>query len=132
MDGEVKEYSFRPPKNYKPQKQAFWCTRNLQGIMWKSDCLDNSELPNILPKDTKPEYFAKGTEKSKILGNLMDKEVENLDDHGCPKIRDLVDPRADGETWICPSYPFRHKTTLHCAERKANMLGQWTMLHLRL
>ena len=31
--------------------------------------------------------------KRVIPGNLLDKEVENLDDHGCTKIWDLVDPK---------------------------------------
>ena len=26
-----------------------------------------------------------------------------------------------------PSYPFRHKTTLHCAERKAKLFGNWIL-----
>ena len=30
IDGKIQGYSFRPPKKYKPTKQAFWCTRNLQ------------------------------------------------------------------------------------------------------
>ena len=57
----------------------------------------------------------------------MDKEVESLEDHGCPQIYDLVD-----EVWICSSYPFRHKTTLHCAERKAILFGNWIMQHSML
>ena len=89
--------------------------------MSNSRCLNYSELPNILRRDVKAKYFAKGTEKCKILYNLLDKEVGNLDDHGCPKSRDLVDREADEEKWICSSYPFRHKTTHHCAERKATV-----------
>ena len=54
---------------------------------------------------------------------LLDKQVENLEDHGCPKVQDLVGE----EIWICSSYPFRHKTTLHCAERKAKLFGNWIM-----
>ena len=30
------------------------------------------------------------TEKCKTLGNLLDKEVEKLEHHGCPKNQDLV------------------------------------------
>ena len=41
-----------------------------------------------------------------ILGNLMDKEQENLNDHGGFKFRDIVVPKADGELWNCSSYPF--------------------------
>ena len=36
-----------------------------------------SELANILPRSVKGEYFAKGTEKCKVLGNLLDNEVQN-------------------------------------------------------
>ena len=91
IDGKVQGYSFCPPKTYKPTKQAFWCTRNLHGIVWNSGSLDYSELSNIPSRAVKDEYFAKGTEKCKIFGSLLDKEVENLEDQGCPKIQDLVD-----------------------------------------
>ena len=96
--------------------------------MWNSGRLDYSELSNSLPGAVNGEYVAKGIEKCKILGNLLDEEVENLEDHGCPTVQDLVDE----EMWICSSYPFRHKITLHCAERKAKMFGNWTMQHLML
>ena len=61
---------------------------------------------------------AKGTEKCKILDNLLDKEVENFEDHGCPKDQDLVEE----ESWICSYYSFRHKTTLHSESVKQNCL----------
>ena len=119
-DGKGKGYSFQPPKNYKPTKQSFWCTRNFHGIVWNSGRLDYSKLSNFLPGAVKGEYFAKGTEKCKILSNLLDKEVEILEDHGCPKVQELVDE----ENWICSSYPIRHKTTLHCAEPRAKLFGE--------
>ena len=31
------------------------------------------------------EVFAKGLEKSRLLTNLLGRNVENLDDYGCPK-----------------------------------------------
>ena len=93
--------------------------------MCNSGCLDYSENPNILPKDAEGEEFAEETEKCEIPGNLLDRDVEKLDDHGCPKIRDLVDE----EMWIGSSYPIRHKTTYHCAECKAKLLGDWTVQH---
>ena len=98
--------------------------------MWNSGRLDYSQLSNILPRAVKGEYFAKGKEKCQILGNLLDKRVENLEDHGCPKVQDLVDE----EIWICSSYPFRHKTTLHfhCAERKTKLFDNWILRHSML
>ena len=98
---------------YKPTKQAVWCTENLPGSVWNSGRLHYGELPNIFPSDVTGDYFANATEKCKILGSLMGKELENLEDHGCPKFRDLVDERRNVDL-------FRHETSLHCAERKAN------------
>ena len=54
--------------------------------------------------------------------------MEILEDHGCPKVEDLFDE----EVWICAFYPFRHETTLHCAERTAKLFGNWMMWHLML
>ena len=127
-DGKVQGYSFRPPKKYKPTKQAFWCKRNLHGIVWNSGRLDYSELANVLPTAVKGEHFSKGTENCETSGISLDKQVKNLEDLGCPRAQDLVDK----EIWICSSYPLRHKTTLHCAERSAKLFGNWIMRHLKL
>ena len=56
-------------------------------IVWNSGRLNYSELPNFLLSDVNGEYFAKKVEKGKILGSLLDKVVENLEDHGCPKFK---------------------------------------------
>ena len=127
-DGKVEGYSFRPPIKYKPAKQAFWCTRRLHGIVWNSGRLDYSELSNILPRAVKAEYFSKGTNQSKNLGKLLDKEVENLEDHGSLKVQDLVVEKS----WTCSRYPFRHKTTFHCAERTGKLFGNWILRHFLL
>ena len=74
--------------------------------MWNSGRLDYSELANVLSRDAKGEYFAEGTKERQTFSNLLDKEMENSKDHGCPKVQDLVDK----EVWIYSSYPFRHKT----------------------
>ena len=58
----------------------------------------------------------------------MDKDVEKLENHGCPKLQVLFDE----EVSIWSSNPFRHKTTLHCAERKSTFFGNWIMYHLML
>ena len=73
------------------------------------------------------EVFAKGLEKCRLLTRLLGQNVQTLDDYGCPKIQGLV--KTDN-SWICSSYLFRHKTRLHCNERKAKMYGEWAMQHL--
>ena len=67
------------------------------------------------------EVFAKVLEKCRLLTNLLGRNVENLDDYCCPNMQDLV--KTDS-LWICSSYPCRHKTRLHCAERKAKVYGE--------
>ena len=115
-------------KSLKPQNKCFGAQKNWHGIVLNSGRLDYSELSNILPRAENGDYFAKGTDKCKILANLLDEVVENLEDQGCTKVQDLVDE----EIGICPSYPFRDKTTLHCAELKAKLFGNWIMRHLML
>ena len=119
IDENVQGYSFCPPRKYKSPKQTDWCTKNLNRIVWSKGRLNYLERPNNLYGDVKSGHFAKRTENGTVLGSLMGKKVENMDDHVSPKVQDLVDK----EMWICSSYPFWHETTHHCPERKANLFG---------
>ena len=78
------------------------------------------------------EVIAKGFEKCRLLTRLLGQKVENLDDFGCPKIQDLLGEGKANSSWICSSYLFRHKTMLHCAERKAKLYGGWALQPLNL
>ena len=40
-------------------KQAFWCTKSMQGTVEMSVCLDYSELPNVPSKVVKAVLFCK-------------------------------------------------------------------------
>ena len=81
-------------------------------------------------KVKKAEVFAEGFEKCRLLTRLLGQNVENLDYYGCPEIQHLVGEGKAVSSWICSSYPFRHKTRLHCAERKAKVYGEWDMQQL--
>ena len=78
------------------------------------------------------EIFAKVFEKCRLLTKLLGHIVESLDDYGCPKTQDLAVEGKTNSSWICCSYTFLHKTRLHCAERKANVYGDYAMQHLEL
>ena len=78
------------------------------------------------------EVFAKRFEKCRLLTRLLEQNVEILDDYRCPKTQDLVGEGKTDSSWICSSYLFRHKTRLHCVERKAKVYGDWAMQHLNL
>ena len=125
LDGSLQGFSFCPPKFFKPNKQTKWNTRHLHGIAWSSGKLEYEKLFAVFYniKVMNVEVFAEGFEKCRLLTRLLGQNVENLDYSGCPKYQDLVGEGKPSSSWICSSYPFRHKTRLHCAERKAKMYG---------
>ena len=128
-DGSLQGFSFCPPKTFKPNKQTTWNTSHLHGIAWSSAKLDYEKLFAVFYDKTSlnAEAFTIGFLKCRLLTRLFGQKIENLDDYGCPKNQDLV--KTDS-SWICSKYPFRLKTRLHCAERKAKVYGKWAMQHL--
>ena len=78
------------------------------------------------------EVFAKGLQKCRLLTRLIGQKVENLDDYGCPEFQDLVGEGKANSSWICSTYPFRHKTSLHYGKRKAKVYVDWATQHLNL
>ena len=123
IDGSVQGFSFCPPKTFKPKKQTTWNTSHLHGIAWSSGKLDYEKpfaaFYNIKIIDA--EVSAKGLEKCRMLTKLLGRNVKTLDDYGCPKIQYLV--KTDS-SWISSSHLFRHKSRLHCVERKAKVYGE--------
>ena len=127
--GSLQGFLFSPPETFKPNKQTTWNTSHLHGTAWSSGQLDY-ETPFAVFYNIKvmnAEMFVKGFEKCRLLTRLDGQNVEILDDYGCPRNEDLV--KTDN-LWICSSYPFRHKTRLHYAERKAKVYREWAMQHL--
>ena len=129
IDGSLQGFSFCPPRTFKPNEQTSWNTKHLHGIARSSGKLDSEKLFAVFYdiKEMNAEVFAKNLEKRRLLTAFLGQNVENLDDYGCPKIQDLVETVS---LWNCSSYPFRHKTRLHCAERKAKVYGEWAKQHL--
>ena len=130
--GSLQGFSFCPPKTCKHNKQTTRNASHLHGNAWSSGKLDYDKLfANFYDiKVLNAEAFAKGLEKCRLLTRFLGQNVEILDDYGCSKIQDLVGEGKTDSSWICSSYPFRHKTRLHCAERKAKVYGEWAMQHL--
>ena len=129
IDGSLQGFSFCPPKFSKPNKQTTWNTSHLHGIAWSRGKLEYEKLFAVFYdiKLMNAEVFAKGFEKCRLLTILLGQNVESLHDYGRTKTQDLV--KTDS-SWICSSYPFRHKTRLNCAGRKAKVYGDWAMQHL--
>ena len=131
IDGSLQGFLFYPPKTYKPNKLTAWNTNHLHGILWSNGKLDYGKLFAVFYdiKVLNAEVFAEGLETCRLLTRPLREIVENLDYYGCPRTQDLV--KTDS-SWICSSYLFRHKTRLHCAERKAKVYREWAMQHLNL
>ena len=127
QNGQTVGYSFLPPKKFKATSQSAWCTKHLHEINWNSGHEKYTELEKILKKLKAPEteFFAKGYEKCKILSEILQTKLTNLDDYACPKVQNLIF-KYEQYDWRCSNYPFRHANTLHCAERKAFAYGTWT------
>ena len=120
IDGALQGFSFCPPKSFTPNKQTIWNRNYLHRIAWSSGKLEYEKLFAVFYdiKVMNAEVFAKGLEKYRLLTRFLGQNVELLDDYGCPITQDLV--KTDSSL-ICSSYPFQHKTRLHCAERKAEV-----------
>ena len=129
FDGSLQGFSFCPPKAFQINKQTTWNTSHLYGIAWSSGNLEYEKLFAVFYdiKVMNAEVFAKTLEKCRLLTTFPGQSVEDLDDCVCPKIQNLV--KTDS-LWNCSSYPFRHKTRLNCAERKAKVYREWAMEHL--
>ena len=129
IDGSLQGFSFCSLKTFKPNKQTSWNTKHLHGYAWSSRKLIYEKLFAVFYDINvmNAEVFAKRLEKCRLFTNLLGQIVENFDDYGCPKVQD---PVKTDSLWICSSYTFRHKTRLHCAERKSKVYGERAMQHL--
>ena len=81
-------------------------TKNMSGINCIIGMLDNSELGSIIHQhfSSTTEHFAEEVEKCKILSPYLCKDVEKLDDLGCPKASKLLES-SDAES-NCSNYPY--------------------------
>ena len=124
--GLFKDTHFALQKSTNPQSKRFGVQKNLHEFVWKRRHLDNGELAENHSRAVKSQYLPKKTKNCKILGSVLHKDVENLEDHGSPIIQDVFVE----EMWVCSSYPFRHKTTFQCKEHQADLFGNWLKHHL--
>ena len=105
IDGSVQGFSFCQPKTSAPNEQATWNTSHLHGVAWSNGKLDFEKLFAVFYdiKLMNAEVSAKALEKCRLFTNLIGRNVENLDDYGCPKIQDRV--KMDN-SWIFSRYRF--------------------------
>ena len=84
-------------KNYKPTKETeFSVEETCTELCGTVDVLITVSSQQSYWR-YKGRILCKSYGELHFLGNLFDKDLENMVDHGCPKTWDLVDPKADIE-----------------------------------
>ena len=134
IDVSEQGFSFCPTKAFTPNKQTTCNTSHLHGIAWSSGKQDFGKLFAVFYdlKVMNAEVFAKELETCRLLTRFLGQNVEDLDDYGCPKIQNVDGGGKTNSLWIFSSNPFRHRTRLHSAERKAKVWEEWAMQPLKL
>ena len=89
---------FKPPRKFEylsfEEKRAFaWLTRNLHGIDWKAGTYTSMHFfqicQSIFLRNPKDRFYSKGSEKRKLVTELIERPVIYLNDRGCPKIASI-------------------------------------------
>lgn len=135
-DNIVTGFSFLPPKfgtSHGARTQNEWLTTNFHYIDWNSGVYPYETMSETLSQyfwnTIGIEFFVKGLQKCQLFSNMFPGvHFVNLDDLGCPVFDELMSI-MDEEEMGCSSYPFRHKNTKHCAEKKALAYAKWLELN---
>lgn len=124
VTGQQKHWMFKPPSYgnpYSPPNR--WVYRNLHGINWEDGDMDYSEFDNVLKDETKnyTYLYVKGVEKSKFLGDIMEKTVYNLQDFGCPSLKQLCKQHYSTKC------DYHCGTKYNCALHFSKILVHWLL-----
>ena len=122
--------SFLPPKhlevNKKSTKVNSYLSAKLHKIQWLSGQFSYEDLSVVVNLFTVPgvQLYAKGSVKCRILSEIFQREIKNLEELGCPAIAQF-----DKISLLCEAYPVKHRNNLHCAQRKAKTFYSWLQTH---
>ena len=123
--------SFLPPKNHRLTEKDYdvnaFLSKKMHRIKWFSGEFSYESLPIVVQLFTLPsvQLYSKGKVKCDLLSKIFKKEVKNLEDIGCPPIKQLDDIPVK-----CEAYPRSHHTNLHCAHKKVKTYYKWTQTHM--
>ncbi|GBO40947.1 hypothetical protein AVEN_92664-1 [Araneus ventricosus] len=117
-------WMFKSPHSFesldrKKQNTYSWITKFLHHIEWGDGELPYDTFHCVLTVifETFPYIYVKGPEKKKFLEFLTGRDILNLDDFECPKVKDL--PSFDV---LCP---YMHgKSFSHCAVYKVKAFAK--------
>ena len=122
---------FKPPRTFEylsiEEKRAFtWLTRNLHGIDWNAGTYPyiytTQICQSICLRNPTARFYSKGSEKSKLLSELLERPVIDLNDLGCPKTANIRNKTR------CPNHFVRQNGEClgnHCAREKSIFYFNW-------
>ena len=106
------------------QRAYKWLTQNLHGLNWTNGDYSYDRLTlfveSIKLRYPQSIYYAKGHEKTVHLSLLFSKNVQDLDEIGCPKVENLPNTIT-----TCSNKSQLHSYQNHCARQKAEAFSIW-------
>ena len=111
---------FLPPYRMDPH------SNDQNGLCWDNESIAYGSLFQVVAGATAnfTNLFAKGTEKCKVLTELLGRCVRNLDSFGCPERKEFK--MTTGCSLPCQKYPDKS-----CAARNAYNLYGWLRHHIQ-
>ena len=122
LDGKISQtYLFEPPANL---QQSFrtntWLTNNHHGLKWSDGNTPYHHVESIFSEINLKfdKFFVKGVEKRLWLWQYLSKEMENVEERGCPALHKLKGGR------------FCLKNHSVCSLNNAEKIRKFILLHL--
>ena len=113
------------------QNTIVWLSKSLHGISWEDGYYEYSDRFSIFQsiglRYPRAQFYAKGEDKCKRLGDLLQLNVRNLEDIGCPKATTLLLPK-NHSTQTCANHSLVEVDKLpsgNCAQKKALLFYHW-------
>lgn len=119
-------YAFSKLDNSR-RREASYLTHKFHGLHWEQGDVDYEDWVKSLKTiaDRAEGIYAKGKEISLFLSNLLGIAVTNLEDLGCPSIKDLK-----GVSYSCvPHTLLNEENNFKCALADATRLRNWMFYH---
>ena len=94
---------FKPPckqdnLSLADQNTIVWLSKSLHGLSWEEGYYDYNDrfsiYKSISLRYPRAQFYAKGADKCKRLGDLLEINVTNLEDVGCPKATSITLPKT--------------------------------------
>ena len=113
------------------QNTIVWLSKSLHGLSWEEGYYDYNDrfsiYKSISLRYPRAQFYAKGADKCKRLGDLLEINVTNLEDVGCPKATSITLPK-NTPIKPCTNHSVLEVENLpngNCAQKKSLLFYHW-------